>query len=153
MKLEIRTADIDDLDILVHYQKQMAMETENLKLEHDMIYNGIKNGLLDRNKAIYFLASLEGNVVGTLMITKEWSDWRNAWVLWIQSVYVAKEHRGKRIYSVLYQHIKNIVAKEKTYSGIRLYVDIRNTNAQNVYSKLGMNGDHYKLFEYFDESN
>ncbi len=153
MNTEIRKAGIDDLDVLVDYQQQMAMETEGLKLEHEVIYNGIKNGLLDSNKATYFLAFNEGKIVGTLMITKEWSDWRNAWVLWIQSVYVDKTQRGKGIYSCLYNHIKTMVAEEENYSGIRLYVDLSNTNAQKVYTKLGMNGDHYKLFEYFDETN
>ncbi|MCK5847295.1 MAG: GNAT family N-acetyltransferase [Bacteroidales bacterium] len=146
MDVKVRQASIDDLDILVRYQLQMAKETENMKLDVEILTNGISQGLNDENKAIYFVAEIRDVVIGTLMITKEWSDWRNVWVLWIQSVYVDKDYRGRGVYKELYNHIKGIVSAEN-FGGIRLYVDKTNINAQNVYTKLGMNGDHYKLFE------
>ena len=153
MKIKIREAILEDLPLIVDFQLKMALETENLILDDAIISEGIKNGLLDKNKATYFIAEIDNVSVGSLMITKEWSDCRNTWVIWIQSVYVSEKHREKGVYKSLYNHIKTMVDTDSSYSGIRLYVDITNTKAQDVYSKLGMNGDHYKLFEFFNTTN
>ena len=148
MEFVIRKATINDLDILASFQIKMAKETEDMILEKDIITQGISMGLNDINKAQYFVAILDKEIVGSLMITKEWSDWRNKWVLWIQSVYVAESHRQKGVYKALYTNILNMVEQNKEYGGLRLYVDKTNINAQQVYSKLGVNGEHYQLFEY-----
>ena len=147
MDFNIREASVDDLEILVDFQIKMAKETEDMILEKDIITQGILSGLKDKNKAEYFVAEYQNEIIGSLMITKEWSDWRNMWVLWIQSVYVAETHRQKGVYKALYTHIINMMDK-KGYGGVRLYVDKTNTKAQQVYSKLGMNGEHYQLFEF-----
>jgi len=143
----IRTATTDDLDILVGFMVAMAKETEDLVLELEVLNPGVKSALLDERKGIYYIAEMEGQVAGSLMTTFEWSDWRNAWVLWVQSVYTHPDFRGKGIYKALYQNlVKKVDAGE--YAGIRLYVDKTNTNAQVVYEKLGMNGEHYHFYEW-----
>lgn len=150
MDIIIREARESDLNFLVGSMLKMAKETEDLDLSAEVLEPGIKNGLLDPLKAKYYIAEIDNNYAGTLMITKEWSDWRNAWVLWIQSVYTVMEYRKMGIYNSLYQHIKTLVKTNKEYCGIRLYVDKTNTPAQKVYTKLGMNGDHYQFFEWME---
>jgi len=147
MTIGIRKAEINDLPIILDFMLKMAKETEGLVLSPEILESGIKNGLLDSDKAEYFIAEIDNIIAGSLMITKEWSDWRNAWVLWIQSVYTKKEFRERGVYKALYNFIENKVESNNEYCGIRLYVDNTNLNAIKVYSKLGMNGDHYRLFE------
>jgi GNAT superfamily N-acetyltransferase len=147
--INIRTANEADLPMLVNCMVAMAKETEGLDLLPSVLEPGVSSGLNDPQKASYFVAEIDGGFAGTLMITKEWSDWRNAWVLWIQSVYTLPKYRKMGVYNSLYQHIVGLVASGDDFCGIRLYVDKTNTSAQAVYSKLGMNGDHYQLFEWF----
>ena len=144
----IRKAEISDITTLVDFMLKMAKETEDLNLDASVLEAGIAGGLKDTKKAEYFIAENNGNSIGSLMITKEWSDWRNAWVLWIQSVYTVEKYRNKGVYRSLYNHIQQLVKKEENYCGIRLYVDNTNVVAQRVYSKLGMNGEHYTLYEW-----
>jgi len=147
MNIEIRKANIEDLPIIVDFMLKMSKETEELLLSPQVLEPGIKQGLEDDSKAEYFIAEIDGEIAGSLMITKEWSDWRNAWVLWIQSVYTVVKYRNKGVYKALYNYIEQIVESSKEYCGIRLYVDTTNNTAIKVYTKLGMNGEHYKLFE------
>ena len=84
------------------------------------------------------------------MITKEWSDWRSQFFVWIQSVYIKPDFRKKGLYSKLYQQVRDMVEKSDQYAGIRLYVEKNNTGAQQVYEKLGMNNDHYLCYEWED---
>jgi ribosomal protein S18 acetylase RimI-like enzyme len=144
----IREATINDLDFLVDSMVKMAKETENLVLSPSILEPGIKSGLMDKLKANYFIAEINNQRAGTLMITKEWSDWRNAWVLWIQSVYTSESFRKLGVYKALYNHIKKLVIANPDFCGIRLYVDKTNKPAQNVYTTLGMNGEHYQMFEW-----
>jgi len=147
MAIKIRKATILDLPVIVDFMLKMAKETEDLILSSSVLSPGIERGLKDSNKAEYFIAEINGDVAGSLMITKEWSDWRNAWVLWIQSVYTVRKHRKKGVYKALYSFILKKVEESQEYSGVRLYVDSTNYTAIKVYNKLGMNGNHYKLFE------
>ena len=149
MNIVVRKANIGDLDVLIDFQFKMAKETEDLTLSLEVLKRGITAGLNDEFKATYYIAETDGEAAGSLMITKEWSDWRNVWVIWIQSVFVMKSMRGKGVYKSLYNHIKKIV-EDNNYGGIRLYVDKTNTVAQKVYGNLGMNGEHYQLFEYMN---
>jgi len=96
----------------------------------------------------YFVAESDGRPVASLMITLEWSDWRNGMVWWIQSVYVVEELRRQRVYAGLYEHVKQLASADPAIQGIRLYVDRRNQRAQEVYARLGMNGEHYQVFEW-----
>ena len=147
MSILIRKAELNDLPIIVDFMLKMAKETENLNLSAEVLKPGIKQGLKDTNKAEYYIAEINGTVAGSLMITKEWSDWRNAWVLWLQSVYTGKKFRKMGVYKALYNHIQKKVEESTEYCGLRLYVDSTNYTAIKVYSKLGMDGNHYRLFE------
>ena len=89
-----------------------------------------------------------GVVVASLLITPEWSDWRNKTILWIQSVYVVPSYREKGVFKAVYNHILNLVSKDPAIGGIRLYVDKTNQRAQQVYARMGMNGEHYQVFEW-----
>jgi len=147
MTTTIRQATIKDLNIILDFNLKMALETENLELPPEKLRPGIEAALLDENKGVYFVAMVEDEIAGSLMITLEWSDWRNGWVAWIQSVYVKNEFRRQGVYSALYQHIKSKVLNGE-FAGVRLYVDKTNVQAQKTYSALGMNGAHYQLFEW-----
>ena len=106
----------------------------------------------DDRKGSYYVAELNGAVIGALMTTYEWSDWRNGRVIWIQSVFVEKEYRGKGIYRMLYEHVKALVqSDENDFRGIRLYVDKTNTAARKVYEKLGMENHHYEMYEWMHD--
>ena len=144
----IEKATPSDLQTLVTFQAEMALETEELKLSRDKLTAGITALFDDPSKGSYFVARENQTTMGCLMITYEWSDWRNGTVLWIQSVYVAPEFRGKGIYRKLYEYIQEMVRNRGDLAGIRLYVDQSNHSAQKVYERLGMNGDHYQLYEW-----
>lgn len=137
----------DALDI-VDFQIAMAKETENITLNRHICTRGVEAVFEDRNLGRYFVAESGPDLIASLLITYEWSDWRNGMVWWIQSVYVRPEHRRKGVYAGLYGHVKRIAESNESVKGIRLYVDRTNTAAQDVYRRLGMNGDHYMTFEW-----
>ncbi len=129
----------------------MARETEDLELDRDTVTRGVEAVFADPAKGAYWVAEREGAaepVVGGLLTTFEWSDWRNGTVLWIQSVYVVPEERGRGVYRALYEHLRHRVAGDPDLKGIRLYVDRRNMGAQRVYERLGMTREHYDTFEW-----
>jgi ribosomal protein S18 acetylase RimI-like enzyme len=144
----IRQATLHDLDTIVANNLAMAQETEELALAPAVLRPGVEAVLAGRVDAFYRLAqeSEGGPVIGQLMITREWSDWRNAFVWWIQSVYVPPEARGRGVYRALYEHAR-AEAMAAGAAGLRLYVDLRNARARAVYERLGMRGDHYQVFE------
>lgn len=143
----IRQATVRDLDALVEGNLAMALETENLALDRAVLTEGVRALLEGRARGSYFVRTDEGGqIVAQLMITYEWSDWRNGEVWWIQSVYVPPAHRGHGHYRALYEAVK-AEAMARGARGIRLYVDRRNVRGQAVYHALGMNGDHYLVFE------
>lgn len=109
---------------------------------------GVKQVFAQPASGFYLVAQLNDQIVGSLMVTYEWSDWRNRQIYWIQSVYIIPEYRRRGIYRSLYNHVVSLAKQSDDVGGIRLYVDRTNTNAQQVYSKLGMNGDHYQVFEW-----
>src|SRR5438552_3574259 len=148
MPVSIRDAAAHDAATVVDFQLAMARETEEVGLDRDVVTHGVKAVFDDRSRGRYFVAEQDGRVVASLLITYEWSDWRNGVVWWIQSVYVRPEMRKQRIYAGLYEHVKRIASADGSVKGIRLYVDRRNTLAQDVYRRLGMNGDHYLVFEW-----
>lgn len=148
---EVRKASLHDKETIAHFQEEMALETESLTLNPVQIRAGIEAVFRDKFKGMYFVAEADGVIIASLLITFEWSDWRNAWVYWIQSVFVEKSFRRKGVYRKMYAHIKQLVAADKSVAGIRLYVDKTNTNAQETYTQLGMNGAHYQLFEWMKD--
>ncbi len=146
--IDYRQATPDDVSVIVDFQLAMALETEELELDRVVCSAGVQAVFDDPSRGRYFLAQSEGTVVASLMITYEWSDWRNGNVWWIQSVYVRPSFRGQRVYAGLYEHIQRLVQADDGIRGIRLYVDRRNVSAQTVYTRLGMNGEHYQVFEW-----
>lgn len=148
MEIKISKAEISDAPIIVDFQLKMAMETENIALDKGILKQGVQAVFKDSSLAQYYVAKAEGKIIASLMITYEWSDWRNRKVWWIQSVYVIPEFRRRGIFTMFYDFIKEIVEKSEDVGGIRLYVDKTNSPAQKTYTKVGMNGEHYQLFEW-----
>jgi GNAT superfamily N-acetyltransferase len=149
--MKVRDARAIDAPVIVDFQVAMARETEELDLDRDICTKGVAAVFADGHKGRYFVAESGGEVIASLMITLEWSDWRNGMVWWIQSVYVRPEYRGRRVYAGMYEHVKQMVESTPDLRGIRLYVDRRNTRAQEVYRRCGMNGEHYQVFEWMKE--
>lgn len=146
--LTVRIAEKNDVDKLVAFNQAMAFETEGKRLEDDLIKGGVKAVFEDRGKGFYLVAEdPSGNVVGGLMVTTEWSDWRNAWFWWIQSVYVVPEARGRHVYRSLHELVRDLAGKRHDVFGLRLYVEKDNVTAQKVYRKMGMEETDYRMFE------
>lgn len=129
----------------------MARETEGMELDLPTVTRGVEAVFDDPAKGQYWVAESDGRVVGSLLTTYEWSDWRNGTVIWIQSVYVLPEMRGSGVYRRLYEHLRERVAASPALMGIRLYVDRRNAAAQRVYERLGMSREHYETFEWMKQ--
>ena len=154
--LRIRPAVASDLDWLAQGALAMAWETEHKRLDPEILRAGIAAGLADAARARYFIAMQDsplagaetvGIAVGTLMLTREWSDWRNGDWWWIQSVYVPPEHRRKGVFAALYRHVEALARAEPGVIGLRLYVEKENAAAQRTYSSLGMGDAGYLVFE------
>lgn len=145
--MNIRIAEKKDAADLVEFNQAMALETEGKKLDSEVLKNGVEAVFDDEMKGFYVVAEENGKIAGGLMITFEWSDWRNAWFWWIQSVYILPEFRGRKIYRLLYEFVKAEAVKLENVCGFRLYVEKENVNAQKVYEKLGMETSHYLMFE------
>ena len=144
--LEIIVGDATHAGEIARFQVAMAMESEGLALDSKRVREGVVAVLEDDAKGRYVIARIGGDVVGCLMITREWSDWNSCWYWWIQSVYVMPEYRGRGIYKAMYNRVLDL-AKNARVSQIRLYVDKENITAQTVYQKLGMEECHYCLYE------
>jgi len=142
----VRAAAIEDLEALVAGNLALAEETERVRLDVATLRQGIRALLESRAPGRYWVAELEGRLVGQLLITYEWSDWRNRMVWWIQSVYVAPDARSRGVLRTLYDAARR-EALAAGSGGLRLYVDTTNVRAQAVYAALGMNGGHYRVFE------
>jgi ribosomal protein S18 acetylase RimI-like enzyme len=142
----VRIAVVEDLEALVAGNMALAEETERVRLDIETLRRGILALLESREPGRYWVAELDGRVVGQLLVTFEWSDWRNRMVWWVQSVYVAPDARGRSVLRTLYEMARR-EAMAAGAAGLRLYVDTSNTRAQAVYAALGMNGDHYRVFE------
>jgi RimJ/RimL family protein N-acetyltransferase len=146
--LRVRSGEPTDAAAIVGFQLRMARETEALELDRATLGRGVAAVFADPRKGAYWIAERDGLAVGCLLTTFEWSDWRDGVVLWIQSVYVVPEERGRGVYRALYARVRRQVAESETLKGIRLYVDKRNAAAQRVYERLGMTREHYDLFEW-----
>lgn len=144
----VRPAHPDEAPLIASFQLAMARETEDLELAPETVTAGVQAVFDDPSKGRYWMAELDGVVAGGLLTTFEWSDWRGATVLWIQSVYVQPEYRGRGVYRALYQHLVDRVEDDPELAGIRLYVERTNEPAQAVYERLGMTREHYDLYEW-----
>lgn len=147
MGVSVRKATREDLSAIADFQQRLAAETENMTLDRDILLKGIESMFDDPSKGIYFIAEVDGEIVGCHSITYEWSDWRNGMVFWLQSVYVVEQHRKHGVFKKMFENLQRMVREDKGIAGLRLYVDKTNLRAQKVYQSMGMNGEHYSVFE------
>ncbi|KPK59282.1 MAG: hypothetical protein AMJ59_11745 [Gammaproteobacteria bacterium SG8_31] len=147
MDISIREARPGDLEDIVRFNAAMALETEGKALSEPTVRSGCQRALADPERSRYFLAETEGRVIGQIMFTLEWSDWRDAWFWWIQSVYVDPAFRGRGVFSRLYRHLVSLARARADVCGLRLYVENDNRHAQQVYGSLGMNQTGYRVME------
>ena len=145
--MEIRLAVPSDVDALVEFNQAMALETEGKQLNTEILRAGVSAVFGDEKKGFYVVVEENGTVAAGLMVTTEWSDWRNGWFWWIQSVYVRPEHRGGGLYGRMYEFVKARAAEAGDVIGFRLYVEKENERAQRVYEKLGMDRTYYLMYE------
>ena len=146
LDLTITRGKASDIEAIVRFQADMAMESEGTMLDMDRLTLGVSSAINDEQKGIYLVARANDTPIGSLMLTREWSDWNNQWYWWLQSVYVMPEYRKKGVYKALYATLKDM-ARENGVSQIRLYADRTNLSAQQVYQRLGMTVSHYLMFE------
>ena len=151
IKTTIRDAKLADTEIIADFNARMALETEQRHLDIERVRLGVRALLTDPAKGAYYIAESDANdakkIVGQLLITYEWSDWRNGNFWWIQSVYVVDEFRGQGIFRALFHHVDQLAKSRKDVCGLRLYVDAHNDSARKTYERLGMKRTNYELFE------
>ena len=145
--LSIRRARSADADVIALANIAMAAETEGRRLDRDQAERAVRRALADAALGAYWLAERGGNVVGQLLVTTEFSDWRDGVFWWIQSVYVAPAARRTGVYRALHEHVVQEARRTPHVCGVRLYVDRHNATAQAVYRRLGMHETGYLLFE------
>ena len=145
--MHIRLATPADAAVLTEFNAAMALETERKELLPEVVGAGVKSLLDNRAGGFYVVAEESACVVGALMITKEWSDWRNGSFWWIQSVYVLPDFRRRGVYKRLYLHVQALAAQDPKVCGFRLYVERENSRAQATYRALGMKETRYLVFE------
>lgn len=143
--ISVRAATADDVQLIADWNRAMALETEDKELDPATIEAGVQAAFENPTYGFYLVADVDSKPAGCLMVTREWSDWRNGEFLWVQSVYVAPEYRRMGVYRSLYQHLKKSAAPN--VCGFRLYVEHNNERAQSTYRELGMDATHYQLFE------
>ena len=147
MQITVREASPADAGIIAGYNRDMAVETEGKTLDPGLIGPGVTALLEDASKGRYWVAVDNERAVGQLMVTYEWSDWRNGNIWWIQSVYVHPEWRRHGVFRALYQHVQSLAASTPGVIGLRLYVETGNTRAQQTYAALGMVNPNYLVME------
>ena len=148
----IRKATEADIDWLVDFNCCIAKETEDKTLDRERVTRGVTRGLQQGGEVTYFVAESNSEAigpqpVGCLMLTREWSDWRDGWLVWIQSVYVVAEHRGVGVFRSLLEYATQFVRADKDVVGLRLYVEEENVRAQSVYQRTGFKDPNYKVLE------
>lgn len=143
----IRKAELRDAAAIAGFNSAMALETEGKALLPERVNPGVLRLLNDPSLGFYVVAEQAGNVVGSLMVTNEWSDWRNGLFWWIQSVYIVPAARRQGVYRALYDFVRDMARADPGICGFRLYVEKDNTTAQRTYSSLGMEPTDYLVYE------
>lgn len=144
----IHKARQKDIPYIVDFQQKMAFETEGLKLDNQKLIKGVSKVFDNPAKGFYLIVEVEGKPIASVLLTPEWSDWRNSTFLWIQSLYVMPNFRKLGVFRQIYSYVKSMVDSSAEYAGIKLYVDEHNIIAQKAYSQVGMQHSHYHLFEW-----
>ncbi len=147
MSLIIRDATNGDAAIIADFNDRMCQETEGESLEPGLIGPGVKRLLADTANGRYWLGEIDDRVVGQIMVTYEWSDWRDGRIWWIQSVYVHADYRRQGIFRALYRHVESLAMEDRDACGLRLYVDRDNQRAKRTYDSLGMIETRYRIME------
>lgn len=145
---EIRPAQFDDWSVIAEFNTRLAAETEGKRLEPGTIAEGVRALLSQPQHGRYFLACIDGRVVGQMMHTREWSDWRNGEIWWLQSVYVLSEFRQQGVFRALFSHLQGLAQASPEVIGLRLYVEEHNTRAQEAYLTLGLRRAGYTVMEH-----
>lgn len=145
--INIRRATPNDAEAIIDFQQKMAWETEQMMLVSDVVTRGVKAVFDNPSRGQYWVADNNGQVIASLLITYEWSDWRNADVWWFQSVYVLPDFRRTGIFRMMYARVKE-EAENLGVAGLRLYVESNNSTAQKTYESLGMQSEHYRMYEW-----
>ncbi|MEZ6121242.1 MAG: GNAT family N-acetyltransferase [Pirellulaceae bacterium] len=145
--MKIRKASLSDLDTIVDFNLCLAQETEQKQLDQETVTKGVANLLSNPSRGEYFVAEIDDSVVGQLMYTNEWSDWRNGNILWIQSVYVHRDYRRRGVFRALCEHLHRYADESTDAIGLRLYVEVNNSNAQATYENLGFDTPGYAVME------
>ena len=148
--ISIRKAKPEDSSTIIDFQKKMAWETEQVTLLPEIIDKGVNAVFTIPARGQYWVAEENGNIVASLLITYEWSDWRNTNVWWLQSVYVRQPFRRTGIFRSMYSLIKDEADKQGV-AGLRLYVETNNSSAQKTYEALGMMSEHYTMYEWLKD--
>jgi GNAT superfamily N-acetyltransferase len=143
----VRRAAPADAEVVVEFNRLLALETEGKVLEPDALARGVAAALADPRKALYFVAEDAGAAVGQTMVTFEWSDWEDGWMWWLQSVYVRHEWRGRGVFRALFDHVRRESEADPGVVGLRLYVVEDNRRAQEVYVHLGFDRTRYLVME------
>lgn len=143
----IREASLTDLETIVAFNAALALETEHKQLDAAVLREGVRSAIADRGRCTYFVAELDGIVAGQTMVTFEWSDWRNGWFWWIQSVYVHPDYRRRGVFRALYEHVLAAARARPGVCGIRLYVEEHNDRAQRTYRQMGMAPSGHLVYE------
>jgi len=146
-EIAVRPATREDAEFLVRGNAEMALETEQLSLDMDRLRSGVGAVFDDPARGFYLIAEEDGSRVGQMMITYEWSDWRDGVFWWIQSVYTVPEARRRGVFRALYTHAEALVREQPGVCGLRLYVETHNGRAQETYRRCGMRETAYRMFE------
>jgi GNAT superfamily N-acetyltransferase len=144
--IKIREAVKSDIPVIAEFNQALAKETEDIQLNPETLASGIENAL-DRDECHYFIAKLNGQVIGQSMITYEWSDWRNGIMWWFQSVYVQPEHRRKGVFRAMFDHVEKLARNNPEVKTLRLYVMQNNLSGKKTYAALGMTDSGYVVYE------
>lgn len=147
MAVHVRRATPADTPVAAEFNSRLAQETEGIILDPAIVAAGVAAGLADPNKGRYFVAEEDGTILGMMMLTFEWSDWRNGWLWWIQSVYVRPEARRRGVFRTLYEHVYQAALRESGVIGLRLYMEHNNQAARQTYLRLGMEEAGYVVFQ------
>jgi GNAT superfamily N-acetyltransferase len=147
MQLKVRLAKLSDAAFLADSNARMAFETEGRRLDPVRLAAGVNALLADETKGTYYVAEVDGKVAGQLLITHEWSDWRNGDFWWIQSVYVSDEFRGDGVFRALFNHVHALAKADPDVCGLRLYMEAHNARARAAYERLGLKQTEYQVFE------
>ena len=145
--LTVRSATESDAETIARFNRQMAEETEDKPLDPETVRNGVQAVFDDSGRGFYLVAERAGEVVGALLITFEWSDWRNGRFWWVQSVYVQPEARRRGVYTALHREVRRRARETEDVCGLRLYVEGSNAAAQETYEALGMTKTSYRMYE------